>query len=77
MVNKIKALKEKRKRFIFYKDISLMLAMFFLPFGYDALFLLIMKLTGSYFKADLIFYGISGCFFTIHFLLQKTIRKGE
>ena len=41
--------------------------MFFLPFGYDAIFALIMKWTGSYWKADLVFYFISGLFFGLYF----------
>jgi hypothetical protein len=49
------------------KDIALMMAMFFLPFGYDALFALIMKVTGSYWGADLVFYFISTFFFTLYF----------
>lgn len=44
-----------------------MLSMFFLPFGYDALFMLIMKWTGSYWATDGIFYLISGCFFGFYF----------
>ena len=47
--------------------ICLMFAMFFLPFGYDALFALIMKWTGSYWKADLVFYFISALFFGLYF----------
>ena len=44
-----------------------MLSMFFLPFGYDALFMLIMKLTGSYWAADVIFYLISASFLGFYF----------
>jgi hypothetical protein len=47
IVKKINKLKEKEHRLTFYKDTSLMLAMFFLPFGYDALFKLIMDVSGS------------------------------
>jgi len=75
MVNKLKSLKEKEKRIIFYKDTSLMLGMFFLPFGYDALFKLIMDLSGSYWVADIIFYSISGCFFASYILLTKYLNK--
>jgi hypothetical protein len=49
----------------------LMLGTFFLPFGYDVLFVGIMKLTGSYLTTDLIFYFISFSFFTAHFILNK------
>jgi len=75
VINKIKKLKEKEKRLTFYKDTSLMLAMFFLPFGYDALFKLIMDISGSYWIADIIFYSISGCFFTLYMLLTRLINK--
>jgi H+/Cl- antiporter ClcA len=47
--------------------ISLFAASFFLPFGYDALFKLIMELSGSYWIADIIFYCISGVFFGLYF----------
>jgi len=48
-----------------------MLSMFFLPFGYDALFLLIMKWTGSYWTTDIIFYLISACFLGSYFYFAK------
>jgi hypothetical protein len=48
-----------------------MLSMFFLPLGYDALFLLIMKLTGSYWITDLIFYLISASFLGCYFYFSK------
>jgi len=75
IVNKIKKLKEKGKRLVFYRDMSLMLAMFFLPFGYDALFKLIMDLSGSYWVADIVFYSISGCFWFSYILLTKRLNK--
>lgn len=68
-----KQLKKKQLRSL--KDGSLMLAMFFLPFGYDFLFKLIMQVTGSYWVADLIFYGISGFFFASYILLSKFLNK--
>ena len=52
-----------------------MLGMFFLPFGYDFLFKLIMEVTGSFWVADLIFYGISGSFFACYILLSKYLNK--
>jgi len=45
--------------------------MFFLPLGYDALFLLIMNLTGSYWITDLIFYLLSASFLGYYFYLSK------
>jgi hypothetical protein len=75
IVKTIKKLKEKEKRITFYKDTSLMLAMFFLPLGYDALFKLIMDLSGSYWVADVIFYSISGCFWLSYILLTRYLNK--
>jgi hypothetical protein len=72
---KIKIIKNKETRLIFLRDMSLMLAMFFLPFGYDALFKLIMEITKSYWTTDIIFYVISGCFWLSYFLIDKIIKK--
>jgi hypothetical protein len=52
-----------------------MMAMFFLPLGYDALFKFIMNITGSYWAADIIFYLISGCFFGLYLYLSKYLRN--
>ena len=60
-----------------FKDTSLMLAMFFLPFGYDALFKLIMDVSGSYWIADVVFYSISGCFWLSYILLTRRLNKFE
>jgi hypothetical protein len=68
-------LKKQRNRLTALRDASLMLAMFFLPFGYDFLFKLIMEVTGSFWKADLIFYGISGSFFVSYILLSRYLNK--
>lgn len=57
------------------KEISLMLAMFFLPFGYDALFKWIMDITGSYWIADIIFYCVSGLFFISYILSKWFLNK--
>lgn len=53
-------------------DLSLLLGSFFLPFGYDALFKKIMEWTGSYWRADIIFYIISFIFFGIYFIANRT-----
>ena len=50
ILKKINRLKEREHRLTLYKDTSLMLAMFFLPFGYDALFKLIMDSLGEILK---------------------------
>lgn len=47
--------------------VCLMLAMFFLPLGFDALFALIMRMTDSYWITDFIFYCISLLFFGLYF----------
>ena len=52
-----------------------MLAMFFNPFGFDALFKLTMDLTGSYWITDAIFYGVSGLFFGSYLLLSNYQNK--
>lgn len=49
--------------------ISLVLAMFFNPLGFDALFKLVMNLTGSYWITDLIFYLTSALFLGLYFFL--------
>ena len=54
-----------------------MLAMFFLPFGYDFLFKLIMEAVGSFWVADLVFYGISGFFFASYILLSKWLNNSN
>jgi hypothetical protein len=52
-----------------------MLAMFFLPLGYDALFKLMMDLTGSYWGADIVFYSISASFWLSYILLTRHLAK--
>jgi hypothetical protein len=70
-------LKNTKKRLKALRETSLMLAMFFLPLGYDALFKLIMELTGSYWIADAIFYGISGSFFACYILLSRRLKASN
>jgi hypothetical protein len=53
----------------------LMVSMFFFPLGYDGLFAYIMKLTGSYWVADLVFYIISGIFFVLYLFSKKWITR--
>jgi len=77
IVKTVKKLKKRESRLVFYKDMSLMLAMFFLPFGYDALFKLIMDLSGSYWVADIVFYSISGCFWLSYIILSKYLNKQD
>ena len=48
----------------------LILATFFNPLGFDALFALVMKWTGSYWITDGIFYCLSALFFGLYFWLS-------
>ena len=52
-----------------------MLAMFFNPLGFDALFKLVMDWTGSYWTTDLLFYLASASFFGLYFLFKKRSEK--
>jgi hypothetical protein len=55
--------------------LSLMIAMFFNPLGFDALFKMVMDWTGSYWITDVIFYGASAFFFILYYLLKKRYVK--
>ena len=57
--------------------IVLMIATFFNPLGFDALFALVMKWTGSYWLTDAIFYCLSASFFGVYFLLRKSEGNSE
>jgi hypothetical protein len=57
--------------------LSLMIAMFFNPLGFDALFKMTMDWTGSYWITDAIFYGVSALFFILYYLLKKRSNKHE
>lgn len=52
------------------RTLILILATFFNPLGFDALFALVMKWTGSYWVTDIIFYSISALFFGLYYLLK-------
>jgi hypothetical protein len=54
-----------------------MIATFFNPLGFDALFALVMKWTGSYWITDVIFYFLSAFFFGVYFLLLKSEKRKE
>jgi len=75
ILNKKQTPEARRKKLRTYREASLMLAMFFLPLGYDALFKLIMDATGSYWAADIVFYSISGCFWLSYILLSRQLNK--
>ena len=48
----------------------LMAGMFFNPFGFDAIQLLLIKLTGSYGKANLVLYFLAASCFGLYFLFS-------
>ena len=48
----------------------LMLGMFFNPFGFDAIQILLIKLTGSYYGANLVLYCLAVCCFGLYFLFS-------
>jgi hypothetical protein len=57
------------------QTLTLILATFFNPLGFDALFALTMKLTGSYLVTDIIFYCISIFFFSLYWLLLRKDKQ--
>lgn len=57
--------------------ICLILATFFNPLGFDALFALVMKWTGSFWVTDIIFYCLSALFFGLYFLLRSRLKKKD
>lgn len=56
-------------------SLTLILSVFFLPFGFDFLFYVTLQITKSYFITDIIFYGISISFFIAHLILKKKSKK--
>lgn len=57
------------------KTIALILATFFNPLGFDALFAVVTKWTGSYLITDILFYMASATFFMLYFLLAKIEKE--
>jgi hypothetical protein len=57
------------------RTVVLVLATFFNPLGFDALFHLVMTWTKSYWITDAIFYGVSAFFFGLYFLLSKDSKS--
>jgi hypothetical protein len=72
----IKVITKKKMR-----TAMLILATFFNPLGFDALFALVMKWTGSYWVTDIIFYSISALFFGLYYLWKpksnEVVNKKE
>jgi hypothetical protein len=77
LIKSIKKLKEKTHRFTFYKDIALMFALFFNPFGFDAVQYSLILLTGALWKANLILYCIAGFFFGVYIYFMKFLNKNS
>lgn len=50
-----------------------MISVFFLPLGFDVLFLTIMKLTGSYWITDGLFYFLSASLFILYIFYSHKI----
>jgi len=57
--------------------VFLVLATFFNPLGFDALFALTMQWTGSYLVTDIIFYCISIFFFLCYYLSSRGQEKSS
>lgn len=57
------------------KDICLMLALFFNPFGFDVLFKMVMNWTGSYWITDVIFYSLAGLFFGFYLYFRRLSKE--
>jgi hypothetical protein len=64
----MKALNETRKKNL--AILTLMLATFFNPLGFDVLFKIGLDLTGSYWLTTGIFYLVSASFFGLYFWLS-------
>jgi hypothetical protein len=75
IVKVINRLKVKETRLNLYKDMALMLALFFNPFGFDAVQYSLMLLTGSLWKANFVLYCIAGSFFGVYIWLGKLLGK--
>ena len=56
-------------------QIFLMLALFFNPFGFDAVQYFLILLTGSLWKANFVLYGIAGLFFGLYIYFRKLSNR--
>ena len=56
-------------------QIFLMLALFFNPFGFDAVQYSLILWTGDLWKANFVLYCIAGCFFGLYFYFRKLSKK--
>ncbi len=67
VINK-KIKKEKNQKMA---TLSLMIGMFFNPFGFDVLFKMVLDLTGSYWTTTGIFYLVAGFWFGLSFYYSR------
>jgi hypothetical protein len=74
---KLQQMKEKRVRLLFLKDFSLMLALFFNPFGFDAVQYSLIQWTGDLWKANFIMYCIAASFFGLYLYFTRSLNKNE
>jgi hypothetical protein len=56
-------------------QIFLMLALFFNPFGFDAVQYSLILLTGSLWKANFVLYCIAGVFFGLYIYFRKLSKE--
>jgi hypothetical protein len=77
VIKKIKSLKERKNLIYMGKDIALMLALFFNPFGFDIIQFSLISLTGSLWKANFVLYCIAGLFFGLYIWFTKLLSKKE
>ena len=56
-------------------SLCLMAGTFFLPFGYDVVFKMILDSTGSYWITTSIFYLVSGAFFGLSILFNQPSQE--
>jgi len=75
IVKTINKLKDKSNRLMLYKDMALMLALFFNPFGFDAVQYSLILLTGSLWRANFVLYCIAACFFGLYIYFTKRLNK--
>jgi hypothetical protein len=75
IMNWLKSLKEREKRLLILKDSALMLALFFNPFGFDAVQYSLILWTGSLWYANFILYSIAGVFFGFYIYFTKSLNK--
>jgi len=56
-------------------QICLMLALFFNPFGFDAVQYSLILWTGTLLRANLVLYGIAGLFFGLYIYFRRISKK--